>query len=37
MITISLALVSTGLFGAHVWDLYQNKGPVVLRVATRCF
>ena len=37
MITISLALVSTGLFGAHVWDLYQSKRPVVVRVATRRF
>lgn len=24
MIVIALALVSVGLFGAHVWELYQN-------------
>ena len=37
MIAISLALVSIGLFGAHVWDIYQNKSPVMARVATRRF
>ena len=35
MIAISLALVSTGLFGAHVWELYQNKSPVAVRTIRR--
>ncbi len=35
MIAISLALVSVGLFGAHVWDLYQDARPVVARISRR--
>jgi len=37
MIAISLALVSACLFGAHVWELYQNKSPVAVRVTRRRF
>jgi hypothetical protein len=35
MIVISLALASVGLFGAHVWDLYQDVRPVLVRVTGR--
>lgn len=35
MIVISLALASVGLFGAHVWDLYQDKRPAVVRISGR--
>lgn len=35
MITISLALVSVSLFGAHVWDLYQDARSVPVRVTGR--
>ncbi|MGY3534497.1 hypothetical protein ACVISU_007265 [Bradyrhizobium sp. USDA 4452] len=34
MITISLALVSVGLFGAHIWDHYKNGSPVVVRISS---
>jgi hypothetical protein len=37
MIAISLALVSIGLFGAHISDLYlcRAKGPAAVRVDRR--
>lgn len=37
MIVISLALASVGLFGAHVWDLYQDVRPIQVRVPDRRF
>ncbi len=35
MIAISLALAGVGVFGAHVWDLYQNMRPAMVRVSSR--
>ncbi len=37
MIAILLGLASGGLFGAHVWDLYQDVKPVAVRARIRCF
>jgi len=35
MIAMSLALLSLGVFGAHVYDLYLQDKPVTVRSAPR--
>jgi hypothetical protein len=34
MFTISLVFVSTALFGAHVWDLYQDLRQAMPLIST---